>query len=88
MNGVLYKYKINIWQTKYFQEIQKIKFEEKNDVSRVTRKSAILTIKTMEILKRSYISVSKMSQNKLDINIEWFKLLFHQHIHSVIYAID
>lgn len=45
MNGVLYKYTINIWQTKYFQEIQKIKFEEKNDVSRVTRKSAILTIK-------------------------------------------
>lgn len=23
MNGVLYKYAINIWQTKYFQEIQK-----------------------------------------------------------------
>lgn len=45
MNGVLYKYAINIWQTKYFQEIQKIKFEEKNDVSRVTQKSAILTIK-------------------------------------------
>lgn len=45
MNGVLYKYTINIWQTKYFQEIQKIKFEEKNDVSRVTPKSAILTIK-------------------------------------------
>lgn len=45
MNGVLYKYAINIWQTKYFQEIQKIKFEEKNDVSRVTPKSAILTIK-------------------------------------------
>lgn len=38
MNGVLYKYTINIWQTKYFQEIQKIKFEEKNDVSRVTPK--------------------------------------------------
>lgn len=25
MNGVLYKYTINIWQTKYFQEIQKKK---------------------------------------------------------------
>lgn len=45
MNGVLYKYAINICKTKYFQEIQKKNFEEKNDVSRVTRKSAILTIK-------------------------------------------
>lgn len=59
MNGVLYKYTIDIWQTKYFQEIQKIKFEEKNDVPRVTRKSAIiLTIKTMEILKRSFLYLS------------------------------
>lgn len=65
MNGVLYKYTINIWQTKYFQEIQKIKFEEKNDVSRVTQKSAILTIKKLEILERSYIclqNVAKLSR--------------------------
>lgn len=62
MNGVLYKYTINIWQTKYFQEIQKIKFEEKNDVSRVTRKSAILTIKKMEILKRSHICLQNVAK--------------------------
>lgn len=45
MNGVLYKYAINIWQTKYFQEIQKNKIRREKDVPRVTRKSAILTIK-------------------------------------------
>lgn len=45
MNGVLYKYTINIWQTKYFQEIQKNKIRREKDVPRVTRKSAILTIK-------------------------------------------
>lgn len=43
MNGVLYKYAINIWQTKYFQEIQKNKIRREKDVPRVTRKSAILT---------------------------------------------
>lgn len=62
MNGVLCKYTINIWQTKYFQEIQKIKFEEKNDVSRVTQKSAILTIKKMEILERSYICLQNVAK--------------------------
>lgn len=63
MNGVLYKYAINIWQTKYFQEIQKIKFEEKNDVSRVTPKSAILTIKKkLEILERSYICLQNVAK--------------------------
>lgn len=63
MNGVLYKYTINIWQTKYFQEIQKIKFEEKNDVSRVTPKSAILTIKKkLEILGRSYICLQNVAK--------------------------
>lgn len=63
MNGVLYKYTINIWQTKYFQEIQKKKkFEEKNDVSRVTQKSAILTIKKMEILERSYICLQNVAK--------------------------
>lgn len=45
MNGVLYKYAINIWQTKYFHEIQKNKIRREKDVPRVTRKSAILTIK-------------------------------------------
>lgn len=45
MNGVLYKYAINIWQTKSFQEIQKNKIRREKDVPRVTRKSAILTIK-------------------------------------------
>lgn len=45
MNGVLYKYAINIWQTKYFQEIQKNKIRREKDVPRVTWKSAILTIK-------------------------------------------
>lgn len=45
MNGVLYKYAINIWHTKYFQEIQKNKIRREKDVPRVTRKSAILTIK-------------------------------------------
>lgn len=59
MNGVLYKYAINIWQTKYFQEIQKNKIRREKDVPRVTRKSAIiLTIKTMEILKRSFLYLS------------------------------
>lgn len=43
MNGVLYKYTINIWQTKYFQEIQKNKIRREKDVPRVTPKSAILT---------------------------------------------
>lgn len=63
MNGVLYKYTINIWQTKYFQEIQKIKFEEKNDVSRVTPKSAILTTtKKLEILERSYICLQNVAK--------------------------
>lgn len=63
MNGVLYKYTINIWQTKYFQEIQKIKFEEKNDVSRVPPKSAILTIKKkLEILERSYICLQNVAK--------------------------
>lgn len=63
MNGVLCKYTINIWQTKYFQEIQKIKFEEKNDVSRVTPKSAILTIeKKLEILERSYICLQNVAK--------------------------
>lgn len=33
-------------------------------------------------------TVSKMSQNKVDINIEMLKVLFQQLIHSVIYAID
>lgn len=63
MNGVLYKYTINTWQTKYFQEIQKIKFEEKNDVSRVTPKSAILTIKKkLEILERSHICLQNVAK--------------------------
>lgn len=67
---------------------KKIKFEEKNDVSRVTQKSAILTIKKSWKFQKGLTSVSKMSQNKVDINIKWLQLLFHQHIHTVIYAID
>lgn len=62
MNGVLYKYTINIWQTKYFQEIQKNKIRREKDVPRVTRKSAILTIKKMEILKRSYICLQNVAK--------------------------
>lgn len=45
MNGVLYKYAINICKTKYFQEIKKNKIRREKDVPRVTPKSAILTIK-------------------------------------------
>lgn len=41
---------------------KKKKFEEKNDVSRVTRKSAILTIKKMEILKRSHICLQNVAK--------------------------
>lgn len=64
MNGVLYKYMyaINIWQTKYFQEIQKNKIRREKDVPRVTRKSAILTIKKMEILERSYICLQNVAK--------------------------
>lgn len=63
MNGVLYKYTINIWQTKYFQEIQKNKIRREKDVPRVTPKSAILTIKKkLEILERSYICLQNVAK--------------------------
>lgn len=54
---------------KIFPRNTKKKFEEKNDVSRVTQKSAILTIKKSWKFQKGLTSVSKMSQNKVDINI-------------------
>lgn len=48
---------------KIFPRNTKKKFEEKNDVSRVTPKSAILTTKKkLEILERSYICLQNVAK--------------------------
>lgn len=62
MNGVLYKYAINIWQTKYFQEIQKKIRREKRCFTSNPKIGYSYNKKKLEILERSHICLQNVTK--------------------------